>query len=227
MWFPPCVRRSSASSGRRRRRCGALEMASTGNNLFGSLLGSGPVDDEEPQYLSAGPSLYDRARSAVGMPSTRTERAIDTVCPSMTFKQRCYGFGIAFVIGCLLSFGSVIYFHQLLAGRPAPFAINYTLGNLIALSSTCFLMGPKTQLKRMASPTRWLCALVYVCAMAATLVCALLLPSITDLPQGVLAALVLGCLVVQFLAMFWYALSYIPYGRRMFKACCVSVLEEG
>lgn len=184
-------------------------MAASSNNLFGSLLGSGP-DEEEPQYLSAGPSLYDRARAAVGMPSTRAERAIDNLCPSMTFKQRCYGFGICFLVGCLLSFGSVIYFHQLIHGNPTPFAVNYTLGNIIALCSTCFLMGPKTQLKRMASPTRWLCALVYVCAMIATLVCALLLHSITNLSPGVLAALVLGCLVVQFVAMFWYALSYIP-----------------
>lgn len=198
------------------------------NNLFHGLLGSGPGDEDEPQYLEAGgPSLYDRARAAVGMQPTRAERAIDSVCPSMSFKQRCYGFGICFVLGFLLSFGSIIYFRKLLAGQPAPFAINYTLGNLIALGSTGFLVGPKTQLKRMSSPTRWGAALIYVCAMAATLVCALLLPSITQLSQGALSALVLACLAVQFFAMFWYALSYIPYGRRMFKACCVSILEEG
>ena len=183
--------------------------------------------EEEPAYVAAGPSLFDRARSAVGLQPTRTELAIDSMCPSMTFRQRCYGFGICFVIGCLLSFGSLIFFRQLLAGHPTPFAVNYTLGNVIALSSTMFLVGPKTQLKRMSSTTRWGAALVYLCAMAATLICALMLPAITNLPQNLIAALVIVCLVVQFLAMFWYALSYIPYGRRMFKACCASVLEEG
>ena len=122
------------------------------NNLFHGLLGSGPGDEDEPQYLEAGgPSLYDRARAAVGMQPTRAERAIDSVCPSMSFKQRCYGFGICFVLGILLSFGSIIYFRKLLAGQPAPFAINYTLGNLIA-RPTGFLVGPKTQLG-MSSPT--------------------------------------------------------------------------
>ena len=100
-----------------------------------------------------------------------------------------------------------------------------TFGNLVALASTGFLVGPKTQLKRMASPTRWGAALVYVCAMASTLICALILPRVTHLPMGLLSIFIIVCLVIQFLAMFWYALSYIPYGRRMFKACCVSALE--
>lgn len=77
----------------------------------------------------------------------------------------------------------------------------------------------------MTSPTRWGAALVYVCAMASTLICALILPRVTHLPMGFLSIVIIVCLVIQFLAMFWYALSYIPYGRRMFKACCVSALE--
>ena len=194
--------------------------------MFRGLLGEDEREDD-PSYVAAGSSLYDRARSAVGLQPTRTEVAIDNLCPSMSFRHRCYGFGICFFLGCLLSFGSIIFFRQLLAGHPAPFAVNYTAGNLIALSSTMFLVGPKTQLKRMSSPTRWGAALVYVCAMAATLVCALVLPSITKLPENVLAVLIIVCIVVQFFAMFWYALSYIPYGRRMFRACCVSVMEDG
>lgn len=45
-----------------------------------------------------------------------------------------------------------------------------------------------------------------VCAMAATLVCALALHN---------PMLVLVCILVQFGAMAWYILSYIPFGRRM------------
>ena len=44
-----------------------------------------------------------------------------------------------------------------------------TVGNMLELSSTAFLMGPRTQLKRMTSPTRFGAAIVYVGAMIATL----------------------------------------------------------
>ena len=221
------------------------------------MLGRILLGDEEEQstsYTDASrqPSLLDRARTAAGLQPTRREEAIETLCPSLTFRQRVYGFGICFGIGCLISLASMTHFHMLLAGKPAPFAVTYTIGNIVELSararkhnlaplpfrghhsrrgvcalagSTMFLVGPKWQLKRMTSPTRWLCALVYVGAMAATLVSALLLPGLTHWPSNVIAIIVVACIVVQFLAMFWYALSYIPYGRRMFRACCVSAIE--
>uniref|UniRef100_A0A4W6G5Y6 Vesicle transport protein n=1 Tax=Lates calcarifer TaxID=8187 RepID=A0A4W6G5Y6_LATCA len=40
------------------------------------------------------------------------------------------------------------------------FAIFYTLGNIAALASTCFLMGPLKQLKRMFEPTRLIATIV-------------------------------------------------------------------
>ncbi|ROI15187.1 Vesicle transport protein SFT2A [Anabarilius grahami] len=40
------------------------------------------------------------------------------------------------------------------------FAVFYTLGNIAAISSTCFLMGPFKQLKRMFEPTRLLATIM-------------------------------------------------------------------
>ncbi|MEE6520765.1 hypothetical protein FKM82_018709, partial [Ascaphus truei] len=40
------------------------------------------------------------------------------------------------------------------------FAVFYTLGNIAALSSTCFLMGPVKQLKKMFEPTRLIATIV-------------------------------------------------------------------
>ena len=85
---------------------------------------------------------------------------------------------------------------------------------------------PARQLKRMSHPTRAGAALVFVLAMLATLVCALVLPRTTRLSTSAISFLVVTCIVVQFMAFFWYCLSYIPYGRRMFKACCASVMSE-
>ena len=196
--------------------------------MFNSLFRSD--DDIEARYESQNPepSLLDRARSGLGLgPPTRREMAAEAMCPDLTFRQRLYGFGICFALGCLVSLGSMMYFHRLLAGQPTPFAVNYTVGNLVALSSTFFLVGPARQLKRMSSATRCGAAFVYVSSMAATLVCALVLPRVTKLPSSAIAGLVVACIVVQFCAMFWYALSYVPYGRRMFRACCASMAEDG
>ena len=82
------------------------------------------------------------------------------------------------------------------------------------------LLGPKRQLRNMTSATRWIAALVYVSAMAVTLVACFL---IKGNGGGII---VLACVIVQFCAMFWYALSYIPYGRRMFSACLRSAVAD-
>ena len=201
---------------------------SSRGGFLASLLSS---HDEEAQtdYVesSGGPSLLERARTAVGLQPTRREQYADACCPALTYQQRLWGFGICFGVGCLISLSSVLFFRKLLAGNPVPFALNYTVGNLIGLASTAFFVGPARQCKRMSHPTRAGAALIFVLAMVSTLVCALLLPVVTKLPTSVITLLVLVSIVIQFLAFFWYCLSYIPYGRRVFKACCASALSDG
>jgi len=192
---------------------------------------TGSADDDEEsttryEHSSDAPSLLDRARTGLGMQPTRREEAVDAMCPSLTFKQRLWGFGICFGIGCIISLGSMLFFKRLLHGEPAPFAINYTLGNIISIGSTGFLVGPKRQLKRMSHPTRAATACIFVSSAIATLVCALVLPSATDLPSNLLGMIILVCIIVQFCAFFWYCLSYIPYGRSMCKACCAKITAE-
>ena len=68
-----------------------------------------------------------------------------------------------------------------MSGQPAPFAVRYTLGNLISLLSTTFILGPAGHLKQMTAPSRWATALVYVGAIGATLFSALSLHSVTYL----------------------------------------------
>ena len=172
----------------------AVPLVERGNMSFWARFTGGGDDDEEsstryqqePASNGNEPSLLERARGAVGMQPTRREEAIDSVCPSLTFKQRLWGFAICFGIGVLISLGSMRFFHKLLHGNPTPFAINYTLGNLISIGSTGFLVGPKRQLKRMSHPTRAVVALVFVLAAIATLVCALVLPHVTNLSPHVL-----------------------------------------
>lgn len=146
-------------------------------------------DDSAAPMNSAQASLYDRARAAVGLQPTLREEIVHGVCPSLTFKQRLYGFAICFIVGCVVSMSSMLSFSRLVAGNPTPFALKYSVGNLIALLSTGFLMGPRTQLKRMSHPTRWLAALVYFITIIATLFLCFTPPHS--------ALLVLICIIIQ------------------------------
>ena len=66
----------------------------------------------------------------------------------------------------------------------------------------------------MSSPTRRITAAVYLLAMALTLVCALVIKN---------ALLTLVAIIVQFLAMLWYVMSFIPFARRIAKSCMKSM----
>uniref|UniRef100_A0A673VPY5 Vesicle transport protein n=1 Tax=Salmo trutta TaxID=8032 RepID=A0A673VPY5_SALTR len=71
---------------------------------------------------------------------------------TLNYSTRLKWFVICFVSGILCSIlGTALLF---LPNGTKLFAVFYTLGNLAALSSTCFLMGPVKQLKRMFEPTR-------------------------------------------------------------------------
>ncbi|XP_042746794.1 vesicle transport protein SFT2A isoform X2 [Tympanuchus pallidicinctus] len=96
------------------------------------------------------------------------------------------------------------------------FAVFYTLGNIAALASTCFLMGPLKQLKTMFEPKRLVATLVMLLFLVLTL-CAVFWWN----KKG----LALIFCILQFLAMTWYSLSYIPYARDAVIKCFTSCLE--
>merc|ERR1740123_1258645 len=94
--------------------------------------------------------------------------------------------------------------------NPAKFAVLYTFGNVIAIASTCFLWGPCAQLKSMFKSHRLIATSIYLCSMIATLYCAFTHQK---------TILVIFCIIVQFAALLWYCLSFIPYARQMVTSC--------
>lgn len=70
--------------------------------------------------------------------------------------------------------------------------------------STLFLWGPWHQIKNMFKETRWLATLIMLAAIAMTLVSALVWHSV---------GLCILFAIIQFAAVFWYSISYIPYAR--------------
>ncbi|KAL1121996.1 hypothetical protein AAG570_003404, partial [Ranatra chinensis] len=130
---------------------------------------------------------------------------------SLSWSTRIKGFVICFVLGIIISFfGSLALF---LGKGLALFAIFYTLGNVISILSTCFLMGPINQLKKMFNPTRVVATVMVLVMIGLTLFAAIKKN----------AGLCLLFIILEWLAMTWYSLSYIPYARdvvkKTFEAC--------
>lgn len=91
----------------------------------------------------------------------------------------------------------------------------YSLGSIMAMVSTCFLVGPKRQLKTLFENHRLLATSVYLVSIAATLAIAFTVSGIL----GVVGCII--CVVCQFLAAAWYAITYIPGGQDCLKGLVI------
>ncbi|XP_043286554.1 vesicle transport protein SFT2A isoform X2 [Venturia canescens] len=133
---------------------------------------------------------------------------------TLSWSTRIKGFAICFIIGILCSFlGSFALF---LNRGLTVFAVFYTFGNIISLASTCFLMGPVNQLKKMFASTRIIATLLVFFSLGMTLFAAIELKK---------AGLALLFIILQSLAMTWYSLSYIPYARDAVKKTIESCIS--
>ena len=136
---------------------------------------------------------------------------MDEAC-TLSYTTRIYGFIGCFCLGGIISFISLIFIADI-ANHPEKFAICFTFGNLIGLSSSAFLVGPWQQLQNMFNPVRIIATCLYLLSIGLTLYLAF----------GVkVAGYVIISLILQTLALGWYCLSYIPYGRTMMQKFCCS-----
>ncbi|XP_009077405.1 PREDICTED: vesicle transport protein SFT2B, partial [Acanthisitta chloris] len=133
---------------------------------------------------------------------------------SLSWSTRMKGFVACFVIGCLCSLlGSCLLWIP--KKGLILFAVFYTLGNITSIGSTMFLMGPMNQLKKMFEPTRLIATIVMLLCLILTLCSAFWHK----------AGLALLFCILQFFALAWYSISFIPYARDAVKklfAVCLS-----
>lgn len=161
-----------------------------------------------------------RARRA-GMEPSAPETPVEvldeyTSCANMTFEQRMYGFAFCAAFGLACSALSSVFWTV-----PRKFAILYSMGNILSLASTGFLTGFGRQLKNMFHGTRFVATCVYLGSLIMTLIAAV---EIQSFPLTILF------LSIQWCALMWYCLSYIPGGRAMLKGCvkaCCGGASEG
>ncbi|KNA13264.1 hypothetical protein SOVF_118380, partial [Spinacia oleracea] len=124
---------------------------------------------------------------------------------------RIEGFAICFVAGLTCTFLSMLVFFN-----PIKFGIAFTLGNLLAIGSTAFLIGPKRQVAMMLDPVRIYATALYLASMIIALFCALYVHN---------KLLTLLAISLEFGALTWYSLSYIPFARSMVSRVLVSCFD--
>lgn len=93
----------------------------------------------------------------------------------MSWGTRIKAFITCFIIGILLT---ILGSFALFLGGLSLFAIFYTLGNVVSMVSTCFLVGPVNQVKKMFSPTRAIATILVIVSFCLTLVSAILVSMI-------------------------------------------------
>jgi hypothetical protein len=136
------------------------------------------------------------------------------LCPTLSFQQRLYGFVGSLILGFMFAFMS---WASLIRGNLVMFAIMVTLSNAVSIGGSFFLAGPVKQIQRMFEETRMIATIVYLVSMVLTILVAVSLK---------ITALVILCCVVQYCAMIWYGLSYIPFARNAVKGCLKGVMSS-
>lgn len=148
------------------------------------LVGMEVDDDEEQQQQQESSYIDDFNRNC-----------------TLSTKQRLYGFAICLSAGITCTLLSMLVFFH-----PIKFGVTFSLGNLLALGSTAFLIGPKRQVAMMLDPARIYATALYIASIIIALFCAVYVRN---------KLLTLLGIVLEFGALIWYSLSYIPFARAM------------
>ena len=129
-------------------------------------------------------------------------------CKGLSFRERMLGFGTCLIAGYMLSFGSFFRISALVMGNPRPLVIHAAMGNLLAWIGSFFLVGPKTQWKRVWEEKRKRATQVYLISLL------LMVTILVFQPWGPNGLYLFVLIVIQNAAMTWYCLSYIPFAQE-------------
>jgi hypothetical protein len=145
------------------------------------------------------------AGAGAGAAAGEGDDLVASLCGEMSYQTRVYGFIACFAMGTFLSISSSFFVPMILI-KPAKFAVPYTLGNVLSVLSSLFLVGPRRFFNTMFGEDRRAASIVYLTTLLLTLVAALVLHS---------GLLTFAFIFIQFASYMWLMASYIPFGRQM------------
>ncbi|VIO95629.1 Uncharacterized protein BM_BM3653 [Brugia malayi] len=125
---------------------------------------------------------------------------------SWDLRLQCFLGCLCLSIICSLA-GSALLFTWKITG----FTVMISLGSILSLVGTCFLMGPLRQLQKMFERGRFLASLMYLLSIVLTLLAGLVLSN---------PPLALVFVIGQYISMAWYSITYIPFAREAILSLC-------
>mmetsp|Transcript_12658 Transcript_12658/g.20275 ORF Transcript_12658/g.20275 Transcript_12658/m.20275 type:complete len:173 (+) Transcript_12658:54-572(+) len=89
-------------------------------------------------------------------PPTMWESVVNQVDAffEMSYMQRMAGFIMTLIAGLVMMGLASMYLPMVLIGMPQKFAFTYAVSNLLLLTSSCFMVGPKKQIENMMQSHR-------------------------------------------------------------------------
>ena len=140
--------------------------------------------------------------------------------PSLSKKQRIFGFITCLALGLLFFSMASIYIPILLL-KARKFSLLFSLGSVFTMGSFSFLWGPCSHLKHLLAKERLPFTTVYLGSLLATLYFALVMQS---------TIFTSAAAVFQVGALLWFVISYIPGGQtglKFFTRICSSMCKKG
>lgn len=159
-----------------------------------------------------------KSKAKSGINTVKNKIKDPGMCPDLSRTTRIIGFIVTVFAGFFLIISNIFKIFDILLFDGKSFAIWYTLGNIVALSSTFFYNGPKQQWSKMMEPVRMLSSLLLILSMILTVVVAIFFTS--KMLLIIIVSVQLGCLI-------WYILSYTPKGQETFASCLKEKINEG
>lgn len=120
----------------------------------------------------------------------------------LTWTQRMQGF---LVLLSMALFTTLMSWCALWMSNYWKYSVLSSLGSLLSMLSTIVLMGPTTQLAYMFDEYRFNASVMYIGSLFLAFFVAIIF-------QSVLLCVLCG--ILQYAALIWYSLSYVPYGRE-------------
>jgi hypothetical protein len=144
-------------------------------------------------------------------PVREREETKDGCFPSLTLAERLMAFAACVAIGIVLDVLAWFAVLKIITGQPQTFAICFSLGVLVSFAGSGFLIGFKRQCRMMFKPSRFLTTVIFLSALAMTLVSALVLHS---------RLLTFIFMLIELVAYIWYVLSYLPFAQKLVIRTC-------
>jgi hypothetical protein len=129
------------------------------------------VGDVSGRVANATAQKARAAGQKVGLVEKPPETLLEQVqseLPSLKKKTRVKSFALCFSLGCCLMMFSTVFIPTIMVA-PGPFARTYSMGNLLMMTATFCIVGPRRQCKSCFQTKRILTSIVFLASLGGTL----------------------------------------------------------